>query len=193
MPPSVVYAGVPVPVRPERLGVVVGKDGRNLEALERAFNVKIKADSQTSTAYIVPAEGATPYEVMRAKQAVEAISLGFSLEESLLLSNEDYCFEVVDLSEIARNAEDMKRIKARIIGEDGRAKKSIEQMADVKIVVGDKGVGVLGECENVNVARRALLMLAEGRTHGSVYGFLRSAARDLKRKKLQLWKEREES
>ncbi len=191
MAPSTGYAGVPVPVRPERLGVVIGKGGGNLQVLERTFNVKIKVDSQTATVFVAPAEGATPYEVMRARQALEAISLGFSLEDALLLSSEEYCFEVIDLSEIARNPEDLKRIKARIIGEEGRAKRSIEQLAGVKIVVGDKVVGVLGECENVSVARKALTMLAEGRTHATVYGFLRSATRELKRRRLQLWERRE--
>jgi len=190
MPPGAGYAGVPVPVRPERLGVVIGKDGRNLQALEKAFNVKIKVDSQTATAFVAPAEGATPYEVMRARQALEAISLGFSLEDALSLSSEEYCFEVIDLSEVARSPEDLKRIKARIIGEEGRARRNIEQMAGVKVVVGDKLVGILGECENVSVARKALIMLVEGRTHSTVYGFLRSAARELKRKRLQLWERR---
>jgi len=193
MPPSATYAGVPVPIRPERLGVVIGKDGKNLQTLEKAFNVRIQVDSQTATAFIAPAEGATPYEVMRAKQAVEAISLGFSLEDALSLSSEEYCFEVIDLSEAARNPEDLKRIKARVIGEEGRARRNIEQMAGVKIVVGDKVVGILGECENVSVARKALMMLVEGRTHATVYGFLRSAARELKRRRLQLWEERRPS
>jgi len=158
--------------------------------LEKAFNVKIKVDSQTATAFVAPAEGATPYEVMRARQALEAISLGFSLEDALSLSSEEYCFEVIDLSEVARSPEDLKRIKARIIGEEGRARRNIEQMAGVKVVVGDKLVGILGECENVSVARKALIMLVEGRTHSTVYGFLRSAARELKRKRLQLWERR---
>lgn len=181
------HAGVPVPVKPERLGVVIGRDGSNKLALEKAFNVALNVDSKTATVYISPGQGATPLEVMRAKQAIEAISLGFSLEDAVKLSDDNWCFEILDLSEMARNADDLRRIKARIIGEEGRARRNIEQMAHVKIVVSEKTVGILGECENVEVARRALLMLVQGRSHGTVYGYLRAAGRELKRRRIQLW------
>ncbi|MCS7105135.1 MAG: KH domain-containing protein [Thermofilaceae archaeon] len=182
------YSGVPVAVSPERLGFIIGKGGQGITALEETFNVKIEVDSKTSTVYVSPGENATPFEVMRAKQAIEALSLGFRLEDVLSLSEDEWCLEIVDLNELARNLDDLRRIKARIIGEEGKARKNLEQMSGVKIVVGDKMVGLLGECGNVNVARKAVLMLARGRTHGSVYGYLRAAGRELKRKKLQLWK-----
>ncbi|MEM1764491.1 MAG: KH domain-containing protein, partial [Thermofilaceae archaeon] len=168
-------------------GVIIGKDGSNKTALERAFNVILNVDSKTSTVYISPTQGMTPLEVMRARLAIEAISLGFSLEDALQLSDENWCFEVIDLSEITRNADDLRRIKARIIGEEGKARRNIEQMAHVKIVVGEKTVGILGECDNVEVARKALTMLIQGRTHGTVYGYLRAAGRELKRKRMELW------
>lgn len=183
------YSGVPVAVSPERLGFIIGKSGQGIMALEETFNVKIEVDSKTSTVYISPKENATPLEVMRAKQAIEALSLGFKLEDVLSLSDDEWCLEVIDLSELARNLDDLRRIKARIIGEEGKARKNLEQMSGVKIVIGDKMVGLLGECGNVNVARKAVLMLARGRTHGGVYGYLRAAGRELKRKKLQLWRE----
>jgi len=181
------YTGIPIAVRPERLGVIIGKDGENKAALERAFKVVLTVDSKTSTVYIAPAEGGTPFEVLRARQAIEAISLGFSVEDALKLSEDNWCFEIIDLSEVSRNESDLRRIKARIIGEEGKAKKNIEQMARVKVVVGDKVVGIIGECDNVEIARRAITMLIEGRTHGSVYGYLRAAGRELKRRRLDLW------
>jgi len=180
-----------VPLRPERIGVLIGKEGANKALLEKTFNVVLHVDSKSSMVYISPAEGATPFEVLRAKQAVEAISLGFSLEDALGLSDESWCFEVVDLSEVARNEGDLWRVKARIIGEGGKAKKNVEAMARVRIVVGDKVVGILGECENVEIARRAIQMLIRGRTHGAVYGYLRAAGRELKRRKLELWEKPE--
>ena len=181
------YAGIPVPVKPERVGVIIGRDGSGIAALEKAFRVNLQVDSKTSTVYISPAEGATPLEVLRAKQAIEAASLGFSLDDVLHLSDDSWCFETVDLSDVARNVDDLRRIKARIIGEEGKAKKNIEQMVHVRIVVSDKIVGILGECENVEIARRAVMMLVSGRTHGSVYSYLRSAGRELKKKRMELW------
>lgn len=181
--------GIPVPVREERLGVVIGKDGKTKKMIEEAFNVKITVDPKSSTVYIATAENGTPIDVMRAKQVVEAISLGFSSEEALLLVDEDYIFEKIDLSDIAKNPDDLKRIKSRIIGKNGKVKNIIENQTGTKILIGEKVVGMLGEYANVEVARKAITMLIEGRTHASVYSFLREASYELKKQKLKLWKE----
>jgi len=176
-------------VRPERLGVIVGPNGETKRKLEEAFGVELAVDSRNATVYIVPGESLRPINVMRARQAIEAISLGFSPEEAMLLSNESYVYDVIDLSDIARKKSDLPRIKSRLIGEDGRAKTTIEQATRTKIVVSDKVVGILGEYDNVMVARKALSMLIDGRKHGTVYNYLRREARALRRKELQLWRD----
>ncbi|MEM2795187.1 MAG: KH domain-containing protein, partial [Thermofilaceae archaeon] len=106
-----------------------------------------------------------------------------------LLSDDNYTFESMDLSDIARNPNDLKRIKSRLIGENGKVKKTIENQTGAKILIGEKSVGILGEYNNVEVARKAINMLIEGRTHTTVYNFLRSASYELKKQKIKLWKE----
>lgn len=181
--------GMPVPVREDRLGILIGKDGKTKKVMEDVFNVRITIDSKSSTIYISTTENGTPIDVIRAKQAIEAISLGFNPEDALLLSDDNYTFESMDLSDIARNPNDLKRIKSRLIGENGKVKKTIENQTGAKILIGEKSVGILGEYNNVEVARKAINMLIEGRTHTTVYNFLRSASYELKKQKIKLWKE----
>ena len=181
------FKGFPVAINPRRVGVLIGRRGETKKSIEELFKVKLTVDSKTATVYVMPDEGATPLHVMRAKQVIEAISIGFNPEDALLLSDERYLLEMVDLSDIARNRNDLQRIKARVIGEGGRARKTIEEMSGARIVVSDKVVGIIGEYENAEAARKAIEMLARGRTHAAVYSYLRSVSRDLKRKKLELW------
>jgi ribosomal RNA assembly protein len=46
------------------------------------------------------------------------------------------------------------------------------------MVVGDRYVGILGAAEAVAVARDAILMLIEGKKHGTVYKYIQRAVRD---------------
>ncbi len=179
----------PVPVRPERIGVIIGKGGRNRRALEEAFNVKLEVDSNSATVYIVPKEETTPYNVMRAKQAIVAISLGFSVDAALKLSDDAYHLEIINLKDVTKHERDLHRIKSRIIGAEGKARKMIEDMAEVEMVIGDREVGIIGEYENVRVAREAIEMLIAGKSHQTVYRYLRNARRELERRKAQLWQE----
>jgi len=44
----------------------------------------------------------------------------------------------------------------------------------VDMVVGDNYVAILGKLENVEIAKRAVEMLIEGKKHGTAYRFLQS-------------------
>jgi len=117
-------SGFIVPVDPSRLGVIIGKDGSNKRKLEQAFGVELSIDSERAVVTIRPGEGGTPYTVLKAKKALEAISLGFSVDDALLLADDAYDLEIVDLSEVSRNWEDLRRIKARIIRHGGAIQES---------------------------------------------------------------------
>lgn len=176
-----------VPLNPQRLGVIVGKDGENKKRLEDAFNVVITVDSQRSVAVVRPGNGATPYNVLKAKKALEAVALGFSVDDALLLASDSYDMDIVDLSEVSRNREDLRRIKSRIIGTEGRFRRTLEEMTGVRVVIGEKYVGLIGDYEQLRVAREALLRLIGGQSHSTVIKFLERESFALKRRSLELW------
>jgi arCOG04150 universal archaeal KH domain protein len=180
-------SGFIVPVDPSRLGVIIGKDGSNKRKLEQAFGVELSIDSERAVVTIRPGEGGTPYTVLKAKKALEAISLGFSVDDALLLADDAYDLEIVDLSEVSRNWEDLRRIKARIIGTEGRFKRALEEQTGVKVVVGDKQVGLIGDYEQLRVAREALMRLIRGQTHQSVLKYLERESFSLRKHRIELW------
>jgi len=178
---------LPVPVDPERLGIVVGRDGLNKRKVEETFNVKLHVDSEKGLVFVEPGEGASMYNVFRARKAVEALALGFPLEDVLLLADDLYDFEVIDLSEAARNQSDLSRIKSRIIGAEGKFKKTLEEVVGVKVVVGDKVVGLIGDFEQLRLAKEAISRLVRGQSHQTVVKFLERERYGLKRRRVDLW------
>ncbi|ABL77918.1 KH domain-containing protein [Thermofilum pendens] len=178
---------LPVPVEQSRIGYIIGKDGSNKRRLEETFNVKLDVDSATGVVYVEPGEGATPYNVFRAKKALEAISIGFTVDDALLLGDDAYDLEVIDLSEVSKRREDLSRIKARIIGTEGRFKKTLEDMTGARIVIGEKAVGIIGDFEQNKVVKEALERLIAGQSHQSVMKFLERMSFELKRRRTQLW------
>ncbi|AEA11862.1 KH, type 1, domain protein [Thermoproteus uzoniensis 768-20] len=165
---------VQVPIEPKFLH----NARRWAEAVTGRYRAEIRIDTALSYIVIKPAEGITVDELLKLRDMAEAIALGFPPEEALKLENEGYRLEYIDLKEHV-GRQHMSRVKARIIGEGGRAKTTIESLAGVKIVVGDRYVGILGKAEAVEVAREALLMLIGGKKHGTIYKYIQRAVRDL--------------
>ncbi len=178
---------MPVPVEPNRINVIIGRDGRNKARLEEGFNVRLEVDTKNSVVYIVPQESVTPFQVMKAKQAIEAISLGFSVKDALLLTDDVIYFEVIDLTDVTRNRKDLERIKARVIGSEGKFKKTLEEMTGAKIVIGEKRIGIIGDYEQAKLARETIEMIVNGKSHQTALNHLKMESRRLKRRRMELW------
>ena len=181
-------SALPIPVKKERVNVLIGKNGKTKKMLEEAFNVELEVDSENALVYVRQKDTPlTPLSLMKVENAVKAISIGFAPEDAVKLADDMIMLEVIDLRAVARHKRDLQRIKGRIIGEEGKAKRMIEDLTGTKIAVGEKEIGIIGDFEGVSVAREAIEMLIQGRTHRTVYNFLRSKARDIKRRRMELW------
>ncbi|MEL9991679.1 MAG: KH domain-containing protein [Thermoproteus sp.] len=146
------------------------------DAVAGRYRATIQIDSTSLYIVIKPNEGVTVDEVLKLRDMAQAISLGFTPEDALKLENENYRLEYIDLKEHVKR-QHISRVKGRIIGEDGRAKATIEALTGAKIVVGDRYVGILGPADAVDVAKEALLMLISGKKHGTVYKYIEKALR----------------
>jgi ribosomal RNA assembly protein len=174
----------------DRIGVLIGPQGRVKAQIEQKFNVKICVDSETGVVEIAPKPGSSdPIILLRARDFVTAIARGFSPENASQLFNEDTVIEVLDLREIFGKSEaDIKRIKGRVIGKDGKTRRIIEEMTDANISVYGHTIALLGGYEPVSIAREAVEMLIKGRQHATVYRFLRRKRREIKKRaRLELW------
>jgi len=176
-----------------RIGALVGPDGTVKSIIERKLGVQLEVDSENGTVQItVPITAEDPTVLFRAKEVVTAIGRGFAPEPAFrLLDDEEVTFEVIDLRDIVgRSASDLKRIKGRVIGKEGKTRKIIEELSEANISIYGHTVSIIGYPEQSSIAREAVNMLLGGSLHGSVYRFLHKKRSELKKQRLQLWEPR---
>jgi ribosomal RNA assembly protein len=68
----------------------------------------------------------------------------------------------------------------------------MEELTDTNVSVYGHTISIIGNVEQVQVAREAIQMLIEGSLHSTVYRFLHRKRRELKKKKLELWEKPQE-
>jgi len=181
------YAKVP----PERIGVLIGEGGRVKTEIMRRTRTRITVDSTTGMVVIEPeASDVPPFMVMKAQEIVRAVAYGFPPEKAMKLLEEDAVLIVLDLKQYVGDAPNhLQRIKGRIIGEKGKARRAIEEMTGTYITVYDNHVAIIGDYETASIAKEAIEMLIEGRQHSTVYRYLERAMFDLRRSRMtQLWR-----
>ena len=179
-----------VKVPRERIGALVGPDGRVKASIEKKLSVRLRIDSQTGDIQITLMPTAQdPTVLFRAKEVVTAIGRGFSPENAFrLLKDDETMLEVIDLREtVGRSLSDMKRLKGRVIGKEGKTRRIIEELTEADICVYGHTISIVGEIDQVAIAKKAVRMLIRGSLHGTVYRFLHRKRRELKKKKMELW------
>jgi ribosomal RNA assembly protein len=174
----------------ERVGVVIGPEGRTKKSIEDKLSVELQIDGEAGDVNILMKEGATdPSMLFSAKDVVTALGRGFSPEHAFrLVRDEEAVLDILDLRAVFGKSEaDIKRVKGRIIGMNGKTRGIIEELTDANVAVYGHTVAIIGTMDQLQVAREAIEMLIKGSMHGTVYRFLHRKRRELKKKKLELW------
>jgi ribosomal RNA assembly protein len=174
----------------DRIGALVGPDGSVKSIIERKLSISLQVDSQNGTVQItLPPSAEDPTVLFRAKEVVTAIGRGFAPNHAFRLLNDDETvFEMINLREtVGRSQSDLKRLKGRVIGKEGKTRRIIEELSGAKISVYGHTISIIGQVDQVAIAREAVRMLIRGSLHGTVYRFLHKKRRELKKQKLQLW------
>jgi len=179
-----------VKIPKDRIGALIGPDGRVKERIEKQLHIEIGVDSETGDVTLTLSPNAEdPSVLFRAKELVTAIGRGFAPERAFrLLQDDEALLEVIDLREIfGRSLSELERLKGRIIGQEGKTRRIIEELTDAEVSVYGHTVSIIADAEEMDIAREAIKMLLQGRQHSSVYRFLHKKRRELKKKKLELW------
>ena len=179
-----------VKIPQERVGVLIGPDGRTKEAIEKKLSVSLQIDSQAGDVTITQnTTEQDPTILFRAREVVTAIGRGFSPERAFrLFEDEDIVLEVIDLREIVgKSLSDIKRLEGRVIGKAGKTRKIIEELTETYVSVYGYTISIIGSMEQIEASREAISMLIRGSQHSTVYRFLHKKRRELKKKKLELW------
>lgn len=174
----------------ERIAVLIGPEGKIKKQIEKVLSVQLQIESETGGITIMLAEDAEdPALLFKSKDVVTAIGRGFSPERAFrLVRDEEAVLDIIDLRTVFGKSEsDLRRVKGRIIGMNGKTRRIIEELTEADVVVYGHTVGIIGKIEQVEAAREAIQMLIRGSLHSTVYRYLHRKRRELKKRMLELW------
>lgn len=179
-----------VKIPKDRVGVLIGPEGKTRRNIEDRLSVQLQIESDSGDVTVTLAKDAKdPSLLFKTKDVVTAIGRGFSPEHAFrLIRDEDAILDVIDLRTVfGRSESDIRRIKGRIIGMNGKTRRTIEELTDTNVAVYGHTVSIIGTFDQIQVARNAVQMLIDGSQHHSVYRYLQKKRRDLKKKMLEIW------
>lgn len=162
----------------ERIGVVIGKGGEVKHEIERRLGVQIEIDSEEGEV-IIRAPDENPLAALRARDIIQAMGRGFSPERAFRLFNEDQYLDIINITDYVSSGA-LERMRGRIIGEKGKARKALEENLEVYVSVYGKTVSIIGSLPSVKAAREAVEMLLQGAQHSTFYRFIERMRKKLK-------------
>lgn len=174
-----------------RIGVLIGPNGSTKKHIEKELSVNLDIESDTGGVAITLDETCPdPSLLFRAKEVITAIGRGFPPKSAFrLIRDRETALKIIDLRRIfGRSESDIRRVKGRIIGTDGKTRRLIEELTETDVCIYGHTVSLIGDMEQVQAAKGAIQMLIRGSQHRAVYRYLNRKRRELKKRMLQLWK-----
>ncbi len=166
----------------ERIAVLIGKKGDVKRRIEEETKTEIKVDSKEGDVFI---KGEDALNLFTAREVITAIGRGFNPEIAELLLKGDYGLEIIDITEFTgKSKSTMLRLKGRVIGKEGKSRRTIEELTECYITIYGKTIGIIGRPEDLANTRRAVESLLQGSPHANVYKWLEKRRRDTKRKEI---------
>ncbi len=160
----------------ERIAVMIGKKGKTKRTLER----RTKTDIRVSKEGEISITAKESFNTFIAVPIIKAIGRGFNPDIATLLVRDNFHLEVIDMRDFAKDSKArMQRIRARLIGTDGKAWKMLEKLTNTHIAVHGRTAAVIGLVEEVHIARQAIEKLLGGSPHSNVYHFIESQMHNL--------------
>lgn len=144
------------------------------EEVAKALKCKIEIENKNEVTIVGEA-----YDEYNAKNVIQAFGRGFEIEKAYKLLKEDYFFKFANLKDFLNGEEQIRRIKARIIGEAGKTKLYIEEISEADLSIYGNTIGMIGTVEQLEIASAALQVLLEGGTHKKAYNIMERMRRKL--------------
>jgi ribosomal RNA assembly protein len=174
----------------DRIGALIGPEGRVKQVIEKRLKVELTIDGETGDVTIgLAPETDDPSLLFRAKEVITAIGRGFAPERAFrLIDDEELLFEVIDLREMFGTSQsELQRVKGRLIGQEGKTRRIIEELTEADVSIHGHTVAIIADMDQMEIAREAVKMILRGSMHSTVYRYLHRKRRELKKKKLELW------
>jgi len=174
----------------DRIAVLIGKSGNVKLKIEKLCYVSLDINGDTGEVLIKSQGNVGKIQPFKAMEIVTAIGRGFSPENALTLLKGENTLHVIDLREFAgKSNANVERIKGRIIGEGGRARRNMENLSGTHISVYGRTVSIIGDASKLRLAVDAISSISHGSLHGTAYSKLEAANRREKQEKMKLWED----
>ena len=162
----------------DRIAVIIGKSGTVKLKIEELCHVNLDIDGDTGQVLIKSHGDVKNIQPFKAMEIVTAIGRGFSPENAMTLLEGENALHVIDLREFAgKSTANIERIKGRLIGESGRARRNMEKLSSTHISIYGRTVSIIGDSSKLRSAVDAISAISSGSMHGVVYSKLESANR----------------
>jgi ribosomal RNA assembly protein len=173
----------------ERVGVLIGPEGKVKSRIEKTFKVNLIIESDSGNVEVVLNKDQPDVSIIfTVANIVKAIGRGFSPNHAMMLNNEDFDLAIIDLEEVVGSSHNaQERVKGRIIGKEGRSRAIIEELTETNISVYGSTIAIIGNIEALPTAREAVMMLIRGSFHKTVYNYLFAYRRQLKKDRGEIW------
>ena len=138
------------------------KNKKRLEA-----KLKVKISNRGREVYI---EG-KPVDEYIAGMVIDALNFGFDFKLAILIKEEDFVFEIIHIKDYTKR-HDLHRVRARLIGKQGKTKNTISVLTNCFFEIQDNEVGIIGDPEFIENAQQGVISIIQGSKQGNVYSFL---------------------
>jgi ribosomal RNA assembly protein len=170
-----------VKIPKDRIGVLIGRNGEVKTKVEKRTGVRIIVDSEEGDVTLDFSRATDPSMVLPAMDFVVAVGRGFSPERAMMVLDDDWYLEVIDIREyVGKKPAHVARVRARVIGTKGKTRRLFEELTGVYMSVYGNTVAIIGDTLQLDIARRALDMLLTGSEHSAVYRFLEGKRAQIK-------------
>ncbi len=152
-----------------RIAPLIGKSGSTKRKLCKRSECEIEVDSEEGEVKI---SGKDPLKLFDLKNVVSSIGRGVNPEIAQGLFDKENFLEIINIADFAGTKKSMIRLRGRVIGDQGKARKTIEQLTQTKICVFGKTIAIIGKVFDVKNAKDAMISLLQGSQHANVYSYL---------------------
>ncbi len=137
--------------------------------------VKIKINCSKGSVFI---EGPEYHEYI-VEKILKAVDFGFDVEDALMLLNDNFTIEFINVKEHTHR-KNLTDIRARLIGTDGRAKRTIEELTGGAVVLNANTIGIIVDSEHLSQTVQGIKSIIQGAKHGNVFSYLEKQNAELR-------------
>lgn len=166
-----------------RIGVIIGPKGSTKQELEELSSCDIDIDSETGEVAIMPREDQQdPITIMKVGEVIKAIGRGFTPQQAQKLFADSIYLEIISLRQIVGTSNKaLSRVRSRLIGSQGKTRKTIEEYTTTSVVIAGSTVSIIGKYINMIDAKEAIMRIINGANQSSVYAWLEERKKELMR------------